>query len=152
MKVIVVADEKRVVQKLEKALKSIDESLPIIGIAPGIFNSEGWNPEDSRADLILIGEHLAQAVSRLQQSRISAIVIFSLPSEQFAFQAFRLANIHPKQLLLHLHHIDSPPEPDREKQPAFAYRSRFLVKQGQKFSAIPVINIAYSFRKDALLF
>src|SRR5262245_47684013 len=95
MKVLVVAEENQVVQKLERALKNIDSSIRIIGAVPAIFDSADWLQQHGIPDIILINKKIMQQkqLFPLHQNVVKATVIFQVHSDEFTFQAFRLSHL-----------------------------------------------------------
>lgn len=162
MKVLVVAEEYHIVLKLEKALKNIDSSIRIIGAVPAVFDSADWLQQHGVPDIILINK---QAMRRkqlhsLQENGIKATVIFQVHSDEFTFQAFRIAHLEHLFPEVAIHSIKKQngvhPAPVAvgravEVQRS-SFRTRFLVKQGQKFASIETDGIAYFFSEGRFIF
>ncbi|AXY75275.1 DNA-binding response regulator [Paraflavitalea soli] len=164
MKVLVVEGEKRVVRKLERALKRIDQSIHIIGTVPAIFASAHWLEQHGVPDIILMSEDAVKEyqVVDLSQGKMNATVIFTVQSDQFTFYAFRIG---------HLEHLLPAAFMNRYLEEAYteilpptqtttttlqgmttAWRTRFLVKQGQKFASVETAAIAYFFSEGRFIF
>ena len=166
MKVLVVEGEKRVVRILERALRRIDHSIRIIGTIPAIFSSAHWLQQHGIPDIILVSEEVvkAQQLINLSESRINATVVFTVQSDQFTYYAFRIS---------HLEHLFPEAAAGRDSEELFtpvlaapvtvssappaikktaAHRTRFLVRQGQKFASIETGLIAYFFSEGRFIF
>lgn len=175
MKVLVVEGEKRVVRILERALKRIDQSIHIIGTIPAIFASAHWLEQHGVPDIILMSEGAVKEhqMIDLSQGKMNATVIFTVQSDQFTFYAFRIG---------HLEHLLPAAFLDRSQEEEYtetlppptqtaiataatmatttsatqgihtAWRTRFLVKQGQKFASVETAAIAYFFSEGRFIF
>jgi len=165
MKVLVVEGEKRVVRILERALKRIDHSIRIIGTIPSFFASAQWLQQHGIPDIILVSEEAVkeQQLLNLPDSKVNATVIFTVQSDQFTFHAFRIAHLehllqetpagrHAEELyapvLTAPVEVSSPPVTST----TVTYRTRFLVRQGQKFASIETEAIAYFFSEGRFIF
>lgn len=166
MKVLVVEGEKRVVRILEPALRRIDHSIRIIGTIPAIFSSAHWLQQHGIPDIILISEEVvkAQQLINLSQSKVNATVVFTVQSDQFTYYAFRISELehlfpelsmgrHPEEAFAPV--LTAPvavsPAPPVVKK-TVAHRTRFLVRQGQKFASIETEVIAYFFSEGRFIF
>lgn len=175
MKVLVVEGEKRVVRLLERALKKIDHSIHIIGTIPAIFASAHWLEQHGIPDIILMSERVVQEhqIADLSTGKINATVIFTVQSDQFTFYAFRISHLEhllPAAFMNRLQdeaYATTLPLPEQVIEatgaitaaaatvtPALqaAWRTRFLVRQGQKFASIETSTIAYFFSEGRFIF
>lgn len=163
MKVLVVEGEKRVVRILERALKRIDHSIRIIGTIPAIFASAHWLEQHGIPDIILMSEEAVRKhqIADLSNGRINATVIFTVQSDQFTFYAFRPSHVEhllPAAFLSRSQEegalVMTAPlvETATTQVVQAAWRSRFLVKQGQKFASIETAAIAYFFSEGRFIF
>lgn len=164
MKVLVVVDEKRVVRILERALKRIDRSIRIIGTVPAIFSTAHWLKQHGVPDIILMSEEAVRehAIIDLSHGPVNATVIFTVQSDQFTFYAFRLSHLEhllPTAFVERL--LDDmdgdvlmapPPAKTLGKVIQATWRTRFLVKQGQKFASVETATIAYFFSEGRFIF
>lgn len=167
MKVLVVEGEKQVISKLEKALKSVDDSIHIIGADPTFFSSAQWMQQYGIPDLILMNRNEADPATSLQLNNdvIKATVTFYLSSDRYTFQAFRITTLgklmppvfresaanHTGLQMQELAFIPGPPERNLGEKERI-YKQRFLVKQGQKYAAVETMDIAYFFSEGRFIF
>ncbi len=175
MKVLVVEGEKRVVRILERALRRIDQSIHIIGTIPAIFASAHWLEQHGIPDIILMSEGAVKEhrILDLSQGKMNATVIFTVQSDQFTFYAFRIGHLEHLLPAAFMNRLQE--EVYRETLPAplqtgvatatstatastttqgihTAWRTRFLVKQGQKFASVETDAIAYFFSEGRFIF
>lgn len=161
MKVLVVEEEQRIAIKLEKALQSIDNSIRIVVVSPEIFASADWLQQHGMPDIVLIRKEVVRhkQIVQITPSDINAIVIVRDETNLFTFHAFRIT---------HLEHLLPPAFFEKTESndvtflmpgagtvhPVVApvYRTRFLVKQGQKFTSVETQSIAYFFSEGRFIF
>jgi len=165
MKVLVVEGDKRVVRILERALKRIDHSIRIIGTIPAIFSSAHWLKQHGIPDIILMSEDAVKEhqIIDLSNGKVNATVIFTVQSDQFTFYAFRLAHLEhllPAAFMERFqdeidHDVATAPvqvAPPANRVIQTTWRTRFLVKQGQKFASVETATIAYFFSEGRFIF
>jgi DNA-binding LytR/AlgR family response regulator len=175
MQVYIIEDEPLSLERLQGQLLEIDPSIVILGTADSIDASVRWLQQHPPPDLILMDIELAdgQSFEIFKAVDVQSAVIFTTSYDEYALQAFKVnsidyllkpvkreelkkaiekykkfqhghsdvrINIH--SLIAELKTAQQPPE----------YRSRFLVKQGQRLIAVEVSDIAYFFIDDRLCF
>lgn len=174
MKVLVVGEEKRIIRKVERVLRSVDESIRIIGMVPSIIASANWLTQHGIPDIILVSKDIINNEREVvsQPEDVNATIIFTVESGQFAFQAFNSTNLEylfpTVSISKFQRHIAVAPvaavvnengngnsnnahglEPVARQA---LYRNRFLVKQGQKFASVEIPAIAYFFSEGRFIF
>lgn len=164
MKVLVVEEDKRVVRILERALKRIDGSIRIIGTIPAIFASAHWLKQHGIPDIILMSEEAVKEHQMIDlNGKINATVIFTVQSDQFTFYAFRIGHLEhllPSAFMNRLQEegmaetLTAPASTETMTAPVLQapWRTRFLVKQGQKFASVETATIAYFFSEGRFIF
>lgn len=170
MKVLVVGEEKRIIRKVERVLRSVDESIRIIGMVPSIIASVNWLAQHGIPDIILVSKEIInEREVTTQPEDVNATIIFTVQSDEFAFQAFNSTNLEylfpTVSISKFQRHIAVSPaasvanangngvhvqETAVPKQ--VLYRNRFLVKQGQKFASVEIPAIAYFFSEGRFIF
>ncbi len=173
MKVLIIEDEKLGAERLQKMLLDIDDTIEVTGICPGIKTSVEWLQKNPLPDLILMDIELSdgQCFEIFSQFKLNAPVIFTTSYDEYALQAFKVnsidyllkpikktelsnaiskfnqlknqftgTNFNVEKLLAQLRQTNN------------AYRSRFLVKKGQKLITVEVSDIAYFFVEERLSF
>ena len=172
MTVFIIEDEPLGLERLKEQLLSVDYDIEIVGDADSIQSSVEWLKENT-PDLILMDIELAdgQCFEIFKQVKVTSAVIFTTSYDEFALQAFKvnsidylLKPIRKTELISAFDKYQSLK--DRFSGTEFSidklleqlrpdtktFRSRFLVKQGQKLVSIDVFEIAYFYSDERVVF
>lgn len=173
MKVLIIEDEKLGAERLQKILLEIDHSIEVVGICPSVKTTVEWIKANPLPDLVLMDIELSdgQCFEIFSQIKLSTPVIFTTSYDEYALQAFKVNSIdyllkpikkaELSQALGKLSQLKnqfSGSDFNIEKllaqlrQSNNSFRSRFLVKKGQKLITVEVSEIAYFFVEDRLSF
>ena len=176
MKVFIVEDEHLAVERLEKILKETDPSVEILGNAESIRSSVEWLQQNPAPDLILMDIELCdgQSFEIFNQIEIKSAVIFTTSYDEYALKAFKVNSIDyllkpvkkedlsnalnkynqlKKQFSSPAQNIIIENLVQELKQQQFKeYRSRFLVKSGQRLLSVEVKDIAYFYADDRITY
>jgi two-component system, LytTR family, response regulator LytT len=174
MNIFIIEDEPLAVQKISKLLVEVEPNTTISGTADGIESSVEWLQNNPSPDLILVDIELCdgQSFEIFNLIEIQSPVIFTTSYDEYAIQAFRVNSVdyllkpikkddlsralqkYERFNYNHTASIDiSKLVTELKKQNApREFRSRFLVKQGQKLIPIEVDEIAYFFSEDGISF
>ena len=176
MLVLIIEDESLAAERLKNLLTEIDPSIEVVQILKSVEASLKWFDHNDEPDLILSDIQLLDSLSFdiFSQREIKCPIIFTTAFNQYAIQAFEvnsvdylLKPVQKEKLSTALEKFNTQQSgsvvshltPDdlekialmvKNTQPE--YKSRFLVKLGQKIRAIPIEKIAYFFTKDKLTF
>ncbi len=175
MLVLIIEDESLAAERLQNLLIEIDPSIEVVQILKSVEASLKWFDQNDEPDLILSDIQLLDSLSFdiFSQREIKCPIIFTTAYDQYAIQAFEVNSVDyllkPVQkeklstalekfntqqsgTVSHLtsDDLEKIAQMVRNKQPE--YKSRFMVKLGQKIRAIPVEKIAYFYTKDKLTF
>lgn len=173
MQILIVEDEMLLAKGLQKMLLNIDPGAVIAGITQSVEETVQWLRKNNAPDLVLMDIELAdgQSFDIFRQTQLEAPVIFTTAYDEFAIRAFKVnsidyllkpikenelrlaldkfrrsANTHApaavKSLLQKIEELSKPP----------GYRSRFLVRQGQKMMSIDIADVAYIFSENKCTF
>jgi DNA-binding LytR/AlgR family response regulator len=174
MNIFIIEDEPLAVQKLTKLLLEVAPHIQIAGTADGIESSVEWLQVHPTPDLILMDIELCdgQSFEIFNQIEVKSPVIFTTSYDEYAIQAFKVNSIdyllkpikredlerafqkHERLNQSHKQSIDISKlinELQKQNQPK-EYRTRFLVKQGQRLMPVETTDIAYFFSEDGLTF
>jgi two-component system, LytTR family, response regulator LytT len=175
MKVLIIEDEQLGAERLEKQLQEIDAAIEVAGLTDSIKSSVKWLQEHPRPDLIFMDIELAdgQSFEIFKQVRVTSPVIFTTSYDEYALRAFKVNSIDYllkpvkkddlQAAIAKLQQLRQSVKQDgaidietlvqqlRASQPK-NYRSRFLVKQGQRLIAVETEQIAYFFAEERLCF
>jgi DNA-binding LytR/AlgR family response regulator len=157
MNVLVIEYEKITAQKIKDLLYQIDESIHVVGITDDMFAAAEWLTKNKIPDLILANERIMAGVEKESSRKIKAMVTFSTITEEYNFAAFRYKTM--RQILNNmpateerLLNFDKSWDNIDKQLTAGPFKERFLVKQGQRLSSIPVTQIAYFFSQERFIF
>lgn len=176
MQILIVEDESLGVETLVQFLNEIDPSIDIVGNTDSIRSSVKWLQENPLPDLVLMDIELSdgQSFEIFKQMELKAPVIFTTSYDEFALKAFKvnsidylLKPIKKEELKKALNKFNelragSPAGSvfsniemlinDLAQKQTPSYRSRFLVKQGQRFISIETADIAYIFAENRVCY
>ena len=176
MLVLIIEDESLAAERLQNLLTEIDPSIEVVQILKSVEASLKWFDHNDEPDLILSDIQLLDSLSFdiFSKREIKCPIIFTTAYDQYAMQAFEVNSVDyllkPVQkeklstalekfnaqqsggVVSHLTPDDIEKIAQMVKNTQPNYKSRFLVKLGQKIRAIPIEKIAYFFTKDKLTF
>ncbi len=172
MEVLIIEDEQLGAEKLARLLTSIDSSIEIVGNTRSIKSSVEWLLQHKHPDIILMDIELTdgQSFEIFNHVAIKSMVIFTTSYDEYALQAFKvnsvdylLKPIKKEELKNALDkyqqwqqkfsssalNVEQLIQELRQQQPK-TWRSRFLVKQGQKLLSVETRDIAYFYADGRL--
>jgi two-component system response regulator LytT len=173
MTILIIEDEKLASDKLEKAILEVEPGSNVIGKCQSIASSVEWLKTNKHPDVIFSDIRLLDGLSFeiFSQVKTSTPVIFTTAYDQYAIRAFEVNSIDYllkpvqreklKASLTKLKSIskkESPSSFDIQeivrlfKESSPAYKSRFMVRFGQKLIALPIEKIAYFYSENKLTF
>lgn len=172
MNLLILEDETLASDRIVKILKEIDSELNIVGIIKSIEEGKRWFSENDHPDLIISDIRLLDGLSfeLFKILQIETPVIFTTAYDQYAIKAFEVNSIDyllkPIQKEKLAEAIDK--HKDRVANNKFpadfeglyeliqnqkkSYKSRFLIKIGQKIVAVPIEKIAYFYSQNKLTY
>jgi DNA-binding LytR/AlgR family response regulator len=173
MKVLILEDERLAAERLQKMLAEFSITIEVVGIIRSIEKGKIWLKENKLPDLILSDIQLLDGLSfdLFKVHPVNCPIIFTTAFDQYALQAFvvnglddLLKPIQSEKLLLAIKKVqgsvnqtlisaeDLEVLADMIENRKKKYKSRFLVKLGQRIKSIPVEQIAYFFTENKLTF
>jgi len=173
--VLIVEDEAPAVRRLESLLMSYDPAIRITAIIDSIEDAVLWFKTCPHPDLVFMDIMLAdgQSFEIFEQVDLRIPVIFTTAYDEFAIKAFKvnsidylLKPIEAEKLEFSLTKYKSlllTPEKMKQvmesllagkftTQAAPAYKTRFLVKVGDKFVPVQISDVSYFSFEDKLTF
>jgi DNA-binding LytR/AlgR family response regulator len=166
MKILVIEDENLAAKRLIALVKEQLPEAQIFGNLDTVTSSVEWLKNNPEPDLIFLDIQLADGISFeiFEKIKISAPIIFCTAYDQYAIKAFKLNSID---------YLLKPIDPEElkqaiakfkagKKEPVISidqirnllqpvhktYKSRFLVKQGERIQAIDVQDVSFFFSED----
>jgi DNA-binding LytR/AlgR family response regulator len=173
MNVLILEDENLASEKLEKTLLEVEPSATIVARLQTVAAAVAWLENNPHPDLILTDIRLLDGLcfDIFEQVKTVTPVIFTTAYDHFAMRAFEVNSLDYllkpvvrdklKISLQKLKNISqksvSPGIDYREvvkllKTTPTEYKSRFMVRFGQKIIALPAEKIAYFFSENKLTF
>jgi DNA-binding LytR/AlgR family response regulator len=170
MNVLIVEDESLAVEKLRSTLTAVEAGASVIGVTGSIKSSVEWLKTHPAPDMILMDIELSdgQSFEIFRQVPVKSPVIFTTSYDEYAIKAFKVNSID--YLLKPVEEEDLKAAMQKYRDvyqkpvaeiPSFDvstllkelqaqlkkadYRDRFLVKLGQRYITIDVLDIAYFF-------
>ena len=172
MQVLIVEDEKLLAKRLQKLLQETEPAAEVVAITHSVEDTVTWLQTHVTPDLILMDIELAdgQSFDIFQQVAVLSPVIFTTAYDEYAIKAFKvnsidylLKPIKAEELSAALEKfkkisMPAPAAPDIDallsalklmQSTSTTYRTRFLVKRGQKMVSIDANDIAYIFSENS---
>jgi two-component system, LytTR family, response regulator len=170
MKVLIIEDETRAANHLERLIKKIAPEMEVVAKLESVRDSVEYLSKGEEMELIFSDIQLADGLSFeiFTQVRIACPIIFTTAWDHYAIEAFKtngidylLKPVEEERLVKAIGKARQfSPVPTLEKilamagsRPEKSYKSRFLVKVGEKIKTIPVEEITafYSLEKATYL-
>jgi len=169
MKALIIEDEEAAYKSLAKMIKEIDCDINIVGWVRSVKKAINWFELNEMPDLIFLDIQLTDGISFeiFDKLEISAPVIFTTAYSKFAIKAFetngvdyllkpfnkeRLSQSIKKYIKYHtkpnpvaINTIIDLLQTNKEED---VYKSRFLVKIGDKLKTVLTSEIAFFYRDD----
>lgn len=174
MTVLILEDETLSAERLQNLLKEIDGEANAVGHLKSVEAAIDWLAANPHPDLILSDIRLLDGLcfEIFSQVKVQSPVIFTTAYDQYAIKAFEvnsvdylLKPVQPEKLRAALEKVKSRIGKNIETAPPDygelikliqgsnqAYKSRFMVRLGQKIIAVPVEKVAYFFSENKLSF
>jgi two-component system, LytTR family, response regulator LytT len=172
MNILIIEDEKLASDKLEKAILDVEPNAHILATFQTVNASVDYLQNNPHPDLIFTDVRLLDGLcfDIFEQVEIHKPVIFTTAYDHFAIRAFQVNSIDyllkpvvKERLKLSIDKFknlqaENPMPLDYKevvkllKGPAPEYKSRFMVRLGQKILALPAEKIAYFFSENKLTF
>ncbi len=175
MKVLIIEDEELAAKKLSKMLREIDASIELIETLSSVKESLTWFKKHDSPDLIFTDIQLGDGLSFdiFENQEIKCPIIFTTAYDQYAIKAFEVNSIDYLLKPVQKDKIRASIEKYEEKKRAWSqeensldvkslleaineaknnYKSRFLVKLGNKIHAVKTEEIAYFYSDNKLTF
>jgi DNA-binding LytR/AlgR family response regulator len=175
MKVLIIEDEPFARQELIRLLNNCDETIEIVKYIDSVEESVNWLRQNNDADLILMDIQLSDGLSFeiFSQTEVKLPVIFTTAYDEYAIRAFKvnsidylLKPIDEDDLMAALQKFKRWQSKTGDKESYFstkqleevlglykpAYKTRLVVKLGDKFWHVEAKNTAYFYSEDKVSF
>ncbi|GET33732.1 DNA-binding response regulator [Prolixibacter bellariivorans] len=170
MNVLLVEDEKPAAQKMTRLLKQTAPDADLVAITETVEETVNWLQERGEPDLILMDIHLDDGLcfEIFDTVKVTAPVIFTTAYDEYAIRAFKVNSIDyllkpvnqkdlekalSKYRAIHEKHNHGQAEYQHLLQEfSPAYKSRFLLKIGNRYKSVSVNQIKYIFSREGNVF
>lgn len=173
MNVLILEDEKAAATRLQQLLMEAEPSAVVIAVLESVKEAIKWLSANPSPDIILSDIQLADGLSFdiFRQAEVTAPVIFTTAFDAYTLKAFKLNSIdylmkpidkielkaafqkfrslhlpteNLNKTLLGLFQNIAAGKPN--------YKSRFLIRQGEKYITVPVGEVAFVRADDKVVF
>jgi DNA-binding LytR/AlgR family response regulator len=170
MNILIVENEKPAADKLISLLMEIDNSLTILGVTETVEGTINRLQEKPQPDLILMDIQLDDGLcfEIFETTKIDTPVIFTTAYDEYTLKAFKVNSIDYllkpidgsllKSALAKFKKLYADNDPFKKdfKQLMLEfrnqYKSRFLIKIGEKYKSVPVAEISYFYINERNVF
>lgn len=171
MQILIIEDEPRAADQLQRMLKTCSFDFQLLGIIDTLEDAVQWFQEHTAPDLVFMDIQLADGLSFeiFQKTTVEAPIIFTTAFDQYAIQAFKvnsidylLKPIQKDDLSLALDkfvksNTSTTIAPDVLKQllgslQVMQKREGLLVKEGSGFVQIKISELLYCYSEDSITF
>jgi len=173
MKVLIIEDEKPAAKRLTKMVKQYRADCEILEVLDSVEGAVEWLETYKRPDLIFMDVQLADGISFeiFGQTEVTSPIVFTTAYDEYALRAFKvnsldylLKPIDPEELEKALCQYDKYHQNKNKTVDNSAieqllstltkkeYKERFLVKIGQQLTYLRVVDIAYFYSDEGLIF
>lgn len=172
MNVLIFEDEKLASERLVELLQEIRPSMKVVNSIKSVEAGVLWLQNNEQPDLIISDIQLLDGTSFeiFSEVKISCPVIFTTAYDQYAIKAFEVNSVDYLLKPIQAAKLESAIEKFESKNqsggqsididqikslltaPAQEYKSRFLVKVGQRIRAVPIEKVAYFYSRDKLTY
>jgi DNA-binding LytR/AlgR family response regulator len=161
MNILIVENEKPAADKLVRILMKIDKSMTILGVAETVEETINRLQENPQPDLILMDIQLDDGLSFevFETINVEIPVIFTTAYDEYTLKAFKVNSIdyllkpvdeeQLRSALAKFKKLYADNDPFRRdfRQLIYEfknqYKSRFLIKIGEKYRSVPIAEISH---------
>jgi len=170
MKVLIVEDEQRAAQRLEKLIKEIDTSIEVVNQLDSIESVVEWFDTQKAPDLLFMDIHLADgsAFEIFNQTSIRKPVVFTTAYDQYAIDAFKVNAVDYLLKPIKKEALQSAIKKYKDLQPSTSidYKElakllqkdqskkikRFLIRKGKHLRTVEIEDAVYFYTENKITF
>ena len=166
MKVLIIEDEAPAFRRLQKMLETLDPAIEIVEVIDSVQESVKWLKNHDQFDLVFMDIQLSDGISFeiFEQLKITKPVIFTTAFDDYMLKAFKVNSVDYLLKPIKEEELEKSLQKFRELKKEYgfqpvvrdlsslinsiqlhekAYKTRFLIKQGDKLLSIEVTEISY---------
>lgn len=174
MDIFIIEDESIATKLLKRLIVEIDPSMNIVGTADSVASAVKWFKNNPEPDLIFSDIELSdgQSFDIFEKVQLNIPVVFTTAHDDFALKAFQVNSVDYLLKPVDRESVEKSLEKYKSLQDTFRnetgdvlkslittiknenkqYKSRFLVKMGERLVSLTNDQIAYFFSEDKLVF
>jgi len=171
MQLLIIEDEARAANQLQRMLKSCDFEYELLGVIDTVEDAVEWFQKNPTPDLVFMDIQLADGLSFeiFQKTTVDAPIIFTTAFDQYAVQAFKVNSVDyllkPIQqndldhALAKFNKANKSPSIDpvilRQLLTSMqtpSTREGILVKEGSGFLQVQISQLLYCYSEDSITF
>ncbi|SMG48793.1 two component transcriptional regulator, LytTR family [Marivirga sericea] len=170
MRVLIIEDERPAATRMKQLLEKYLPEADLFGHLDSISSAVNWLQKEVSPDLIFCDIELAdgQSFEIFEQVQVKSPIIFTTAYDQYAIKAFKLNSIDyllkpidpqelEKAIVKYKEHSSQQQFDIGQLQQLLKlqntdYKSRFMVKIGEKIQSIPTEEVAYFFSSERTTF
>jgi DNA-binding LytR/AlgR family response regulator len=174
MKVLIIEDEAPAFRRLQKILEEVQPGIEIIEVIDSVEESVKWLKHHNPLDLIFMDIQLSDGISFeiFDQVKITRPVIFTTAFDEYMLKAFKVNSIDYLLKPIKVEDLAHSLQKFKSMKAAFGekanpdlstlisqikiddrkFKSRFLVRQGEKLISIETNDIAYFQTRNGVLY
>jgi DNA-binding LytR/AlgR family response regulator len=160
MRILIVENEKPAADRIVRLLKKLDNTVIITGIIETVEGTINWIQNNESPDLILMDIQLDDGLcfEIFETINVETPVIFTTAYDEYTLKAFKVNSVD--YLLKPVDEIqldaalkkfnkiyaETNKTPDYQqiiKELTRQYKSRFLIKIGEKYKSVPAVDISH---------
>lgn len=174
MKILIIEDEAPAFRRLQKVLEEINPDIEIVEVIDSVEESVKWFDGNASPDLIFMDIQLSDGISFeiFEKIKITRPVIFTTAFDEYMLKAFKVNSIDyllkpvkKEELTASLqkyndlkNSFSSSEKPDLNtligqiRMDDRKYKSRFLIKQGERLISVETVDIAYFYTRNGVVY
>ncbi len=170
MKVLIVEDEQRAAQRLEKLIKEIDASIEVVDQLDSIESVIDWFDTQIAPDLLFMDIHLADgsAFEIFNHINIKKPIIFTTAYDQYAIDAFKVNAVDYLLKPIKQEALETAVNKYKALQPGASINyselakhlqnnqpkgiKRFLIRMGKNLRTVEIEDVVYFYTENKITF
>lgn len=174
MNVLIIEDEAPAARRLQKLIMDAEPHANVLAVLDSIESGVEWLQKNTHPHLLFLDIQLSDGTSFeiFKKVEVKCPVIFTTAYDEYALQAFKVNSIDyllkpiepsalEKSISKFRHLRDQFIEPGEElhnllktlqQTPKENYKSRFLVKTGQRLIPVSIEEVAYFYAHDKMVY
>ncbi len=175
MKILIIEDEAPAFRRLQKVLEEINPAIEIVEVIDSVEESVSWFTHHNPPDLIFMDIQLSDGISFeiFEKVKINKPVIFTTAFDEYMLKAFKVNSIDYLLKPVKREDLTASLQKYNDLKASFSseaslpdlntligqirmddkkYKSRFLIRQGEKLISVETVDVAYFYTKNGVVY